>query len=107
MPVYICVCMSILYVHGLTSNHDSADVCSVEVLQHSWCFCLQLVLHDDQTQELHVCLYVIPGSKIKMHTFALMYQKQHTSYTWGTQEGMHLLTIDNFKKNSILFRYEM
>lgn len=68
----MCVC-----VHGLTSNHDSADAGSVEVLQHRWGFCLQLVLHDDQTQELHVCLYVIPNLKKNKYTFVLMCQDQN------------------------------
>ncbi len=62
--------------HVLTSNHDSADVCSTEVLQHCWGFCLQLVLHDDQTQELHVCFYVIPGSKEKTYKFLLVCKHQ-------------------------------
>lgn len=50
--------------HGeLTSDHDSADVCSAEVFQHGCGFCFQLVLHDDQTQKLHVGLNVVPSFK--------------------------------------------
>lgn len=48
---------------GLTSDHDSADVCSAEVFQHRRGFCFQLVLHDDQAQKLHVGLNVVSSFK--------------------------------------------
>lgn len=51
---------------GLTSDHDCADVCSAEVFQHCCGFCFQLVLHDDQTQKLHVGLNVVPSFKKRM-----------------------------------------
>lgn len=51
---------------GLTSDHDSADVCSAKVFQHCCGFCFQLVLHDDQTQKLHVGLNVVSSFKERM-----------------------------------------
>ena len=62
-------------VYALTSNHDCADVGLAEVLQDTWSFCLQLVLHDDQTQEIHVGLYVIPVSNEDTNTLVLTIQK--------------------------------
>lgn len=48
---------------GLTSDHDSADVCSAQVFEHRCGFCFQLVLHDDQAQKLHVGLNMVSSFK--------------------------------------------
>lgn len=67
---------------GLTSDHDGADVGSAQVFQHRCGFCFQLVLHDDQTQKLHVGLNVVPSfnkcrkAKISQSNFP---QQQKTS----------------------------
>ena len=54
-----------------TCDHDGADVGSSEVLQNPRCLWLQFVLHDDQAQELHVGLDVIPEHT--RHIFFLFY----------------------------------
>lgn len=57
--------MYVLICWHLTSYHDCPNVCFLEVMQNPCCFCLQLVLHDNQTQEVHIGLYVIPSSEGK------------------------------------------
>lgn len=50
-------------VFPVTCDHDCADVCLSEDLQYSGSLGLQLILHNDQPQELHVGLNVIPGDE--------------------------------------------
>lgn len=63
----------------LTSNHDSANVGSVKIQQHPGGFCLQLVLHNDQTQELHVGLDVISVDRRDAHVFRSMCSRLQTA----------------------------
>lgn len=46
-----------------TCDHNGADVCLSQNLQHSGSLRFQLVLHNDQPQELHIGLYVIPKER--------------------------------------------